>query len=53
MRALTKTIEQRCGGLADALNVGGTTLAPTGLPPDLLVDITRIAAPFTLYRTGW
>jgi probable F420-dependent oxidoreductase len=50
---ITAAIEQRFGGLADALNVGGTTLAPTGLPPDLLEDIKRIATPFTGYRTSW
>jgi probable F420-dependent oxidoreductase len=50
---LTAAIEQRFGDLVDALNVGGTTLAPTGLPPDLLQDIKRIATPFTRYRTSW
>jgi probable F420-dependent oxidoreductase len=50
---ITAAIEQRFGGLADALNVGGTTLAPTGLPPDLLQDIKCIATPFTGYRTSW
>jgi probable F420-dependent oxidoreductase len=50
---LTAAIEQRFGGLVDAVNVGGTTLAPTGLPADLLQDIKRIATPFTGYRTSW
>ena len=50
---ITTAIEQRFGGLVDALKVGGTTLAPTGLPPDLLQDIKRIATPFTEYRTAW
>jgi probable F420-dependent oxidoreductase len=46
-------IECRFGGLADALNVGGTTLAPTGMPPDLLADIKRISTRFGGYRTAW
>jgi probable F420-dependent oxidoreductase len=50
---IAAAIEQRFGGLADALNVGGTTLAPTGLPPDLLTDLQRIATPFIGYRTEW
>jgi probable F420-dependent oxidoreductase len=50
---ITEAIERRFGGLSDALNVGGTTLAPTGLPPDLLTDIKRIDTPFGGYRTVW
>jgi probable F420-dependent oxidoreductase len=50
---ITAAIERRFGGLSDALNVGGTTLAPTDLPPDLLADIKRIATPFSGYRTAW
>jgi probable F420-dependent oxidoreductase len=50
---ITAAIEQRFGGLSDALNVGGTTIAPTGLPPDLLQDIKRIPTKFTGYRTPW
>jgi probable F420-dependent oxidoreductase len=50
---ITAAIEQRFGGLSDALNVGGTTLAPTGLPRDLLQDIKRIPTRFTAYRTAW
>jgi probable F420-dependent oxidoreductase len=46
-------IERRFGGLSDALNVGGTTLAPTGLPPDLLADIKRIPTTFSAYRMPW
>lgn len=46
-------IERRFGGLSDALNVGGTTLAPTGLPPDLLADIKRIPTTFSAYRIPW
>jgi probable F420-dependent oxidoreductase len=52
-QTITNAIEQRFGGLSDALNVGGTTLAPTGLPPDLLADIKRIPTNFTGYRTAW
>jgi probable F420-dependent oxidoreductase len=50
---ITAAIERRFGGLSDALNIGGTTLAPTGLPPDLLTDIKRIPVSFTGYRTPW
>jgi hypothetical protein len=50
---ITAAIERRFGGLSDALNVGGTTLAPTGLPSDLLDDTKRITTPFTGYRTAW
>ena len=52
-QTIASAIEQRFGGLSDALNVGGTTLAPTGLPPDLLADIKRIPTIFTGYRTAW
>jgi probable F420-dependent oxidoreductase len=50
---ITAAIQQRFGGLSDALNIGGTTLAPTGLAPDLLTDIKRILTIFTGYRTAW
>lgn len=52
-QTIASAIEQRFGGLSDALNVGGTSLAPTGLPPDLLADIKRIPTTFTGYRTAW
>jgi len=52
-KTITAAITERFGGLSDALNVGGTTLVPTGLPPDLLADIKRIPTVFTGYRTAW
>jgi probable F420-dependent oxidoreductase len=50
---IAAAIEKRFGGLTDSLNAGGTTLAPTGLPPDLLADIKRIATNFSTYHTAW
>jgi probable F420-dependent oxidoreductase len=50
---IVATIERRFGGLSDALNVGGTALAPSGMPSDLLTDIKRVPARFTGYRTPW
>jgi probable F420-dependent oxidoreductase len=52
-QTIIAAIEQRFGGLSDALNVGGTSLAPTGLPPDLLADVRRIPTRFIGYRTAW
>jgi probable F420-dependent oxidoreductase len=52
-QTIAAAIEERFGGLSDALNVGGTTLAPTDLPPDLLADIKRIPTPFAGYRLPW
>jgi probable F420-dependent oxidoreductase len=50
---ITAAIERRFAGLSDAVNVGGTTLAPSGLPPDVLADIKRIATPFAGYDLAW
>jgi probable F420-dependent oxidoreductase len=47
-------IEERFGGVSDALNLRADSSAAGGdTPPDLLQDIKRIATPFHGYRTAW
>jgi len=46
-------IEERFGGLSDALNMRADSSAAGGdVPPDVLQDIKRIATPFAGYQTG-
>jgi probable F420-dependent oxidoreductase len=39
---ITKAIEQRFGGLVDAINASANSAQPAGLPPDLIQDIQRL-----------
>ena len=60
---ITKRIEERFGGLSDAVNVRTGEVntdrakVPTsddgGMPPDLLQDIRKIPTPFRNYKTAW
>lgn len=51
---IAKRIEERFGGLADAISLRAD---PTGegddVPPDLIQDIKRVATPFLGYETAW
>ena len=46
-------IEERFGGLSDALNLQVDPASPRDLPPDLLQDIKRLPTQFVGYRTAW
>ncbi|HXT81281.1 MAG TPA: TIGR03617 family F420-dependent LLM class oxidoreductase [Acetobacteraceae bacterium] len=50
---ITARIEERFGGLSDALNMRADSSTHQDLPPDLLQDIKRIPTPFRGYRTVW
>jgi probable F420-dependent oxidoreductase len=39
---IVKAIEQRFGGLVDAINASANSARPAGLPPDLIQDIQRL-----------
>jgi probable F420-dependent oxidoreductase len=46
-------IQDRFGGLSDALIMAADSSAAADLPPDLIQDIRRLPTPFTGYRTDW
>jgi probable F420-dependent oxidoreductase len=51
---IAKRIEERFGGLSDAINVRADSTTSGGdIPPDLIQDIKRIPTPFEGYRTAW
>jgi probable F420-dependent oxidoreductase len=53
-KEIAKRIEERFGGLSDAINMrADSSGAGDDVPPDLLQDIKRIATPFNGYRTPW
>lgn len=53
--AIVKAIEERFGGLADAVSLrpDSSPGAANDAPPDLLQDIKRLPTPFQGYRTAW
>ena len=52
-RDLAKAIEERFGGVADAVAPSGGYGVHQALPPDLIQDLRRIPGPFTGHPTGW
>jgi probable F420-dependent oxidoreductase len=52
-RELARAIEQRFGGVSDAVAPSGGYGMRQVLPRELIQDIRRIPAAFTGFRTGW
>jgi probable F420-dependent oxidoreductase len=53
-REIAARIEERFGGLSDALNLrADSSGAGDAVPPDVLQDIRRIPTAFRGYRTAW
>jgi hypothetical protein len=52
-RDLAREVEQRFGGVADAVALSGGYGVRQDIPPDLIQDIRRIPSPFTEFATGW
>jgi probable F420-dependent oxidoreductase len=50
---IARRIEDRFGGLADAVEVNFPAGAPAGLQRELLTDIRRIPHPFERFDTSW
>jgi probable F420-dependent oxidoreductase len=46
---IARAIEQRFGGLSDAVSLAGNSL----LPPELIAEIKRVPARFGGFKTGW
>ena len=46
-------IQERFGGLSDALSMRADSTAGGDVPPDLLQDIKRLPTPFQGYKTPW
>jgi hypothetical protein len=53
-REIAERIQERFGGLSDALNLRADSSAAGGdVPPDVIQEIKRIATPFQGYRADW
>jgi probable F420-dependent oxidoreductase len=53
-KEIAKRIEERFGGISDAINMrADSSAAGDDVPPDLLQDIKRIPTLFKTYRTPW
>ena len=51
---IARRIEERVGGLSDALNMRAESASEgNDVPPDLLQDIKRIGTPFKGFKTAW
>jgi hypothetical protein len=52
-RDLARAVEERFGGVADAVAASGGYGMRQELPPDLIQDLRRIPSAFTGFKTVW